>query len=103
MIARLGSLLYDAIRPLDFLARWRTGDEFLILLGNTSVDQAIQLGNRLLDAVSSGSKEWTYPITISIGVAGYPDHGKMLEGLIHQAELGLSKAKDQGKNQVCVK
>ena len=103
MIARLGGLLHDAIRPLDFLARWRTGDEFLILLGNTSVDQAIQLGNRLLDAVSSGSKGWTYPITISIGVAGYPDHGKTQEGLIHQAELGLCKAKDQGKNQVCVK
>ena len=102
MIARLGGLLRDVIRPLDFLARWRTGDEFLILLDNTSVDQAVQLGNRLLDAVSSGSKEWTYPITISIGVSGYPDHGNSITELIHQAELGLSKAKDQGKNQVYV-
>jgi diguanylate cyclase (GGDEF)-like protein len=103
MIARVGALLQGAIRPQDFLARWRTGDEFLILLGNTSVDQAVQLGNRLLETVSNGSQDWIYPITISMGVAGYPDHGEILEALIHQAELGLSKAKDQGKNQVCVK
>jgi diguanylate cyclase (GGDEF)-like protein len=102
MIARLGGLLKDLMRPLDFLARWRTGDEFLILFGNTSVDQAVQLGGRLLEAVSSGSKEWTYPVTISIGVSGYPDHGNSIKELIHQAELGLGKAKDQGKNQVCV-
>ena len=102
MIARLGGLLKDVMRPLDFLARWRTGDEFLILLGNTSVDQAVHMGGRLLEAVSSGSKDWTYPVTISIGVSGYPDHGNSIKELVHQAELGLGKAKDQGKNQVCV-
>ena len=102
MIARLGALLKDAIRPLDFLSRWRTGDEFLILLGNTSTDQVVLLGNRLLDIVSKGSQDWIYPITISIGVSRYPDHGDTLDKLIHHAELGLRKAKDQGKNQVCV-
>jgi len=103
MIARLGGLLHDAIRPLDFLARWRTGDEFLILLGNTSVDQAVQLGNRLLDSVSKGSQDWTYPITISIGVSLYPDHGNSMDELVHQAEMGLGQAKNGGKNQVFVK
>ena len=102
MIAKLGRLLRDAIRPEDFLARWRTGDEFVILLENTPLEGAVHLGNRLLEAVSRGSRDWIYPITISIGVAGYPDHGKSLEKLVHQAEFGLSKAKDQGKNQVCI-
>jgi diguanylate cyclase (GGDEF)-like protein len=102
MIARLGVLLQGALRSQDFLARWRTGDEFLILLGDASVDQAVQLGNRLLGTVSNGSQDWTYPITISIGVSGYPDHGYTITELIHHAELGLSKAKEQGKNQVCV-
>jgi diguanylate cyclase (GGDEF)-like protein len=102
MIARLGGLLQDALRPTDFIARWRTGDEFVILLENTSLDRAVQLGNRLLTAVSNGSHDWIYPITISIGVSGYPEHGNTIDKLIHKAELGLSKAKDQGKNQVCV-
>jgi len=103
MIARLGGLLHDAIRPLDFLARWRTGDEFLILLGNTSVDQAVQLGNRLLDSVSKGSQDWIYPITISIGVSLFPDHGNLMDELVHHAEMGLGQAKNGGKNQVFVK
>jgi diguanylate cyclase (GGDEF)-like protein len=102
MIARLGGILRDAIRPDDFLARWRTGDEFVILLGTSTEDQAIVLGNRLLETVSSGSQEWTYPITISIGISTFPDHGITINDLIHHAELGLSKAKDQGKNQVYV-
>jgi len=47
MIARLGRVLGDEMRPSDFLARWRTGDEFIILFGDTSVDQAIPLADRL--------------------------------------------------------
>ncbi|MGB2965705.1 MAG: diguanylate cyclase [Anaerolineales bacterium] len=102
MIARLGRVLGDEMRPSDFLARWRTGDEFIILLGDTSVDQAIPLANRLREVVIDGSLDWTYPITISIGVAGFPVHGNSLEMLVHQAELGLGQAKKRGKNQVII-
>lgn len=102
MIARLGRVLGDEMRPSDFLARWRTGDEFIILLGDTSVDQAISLANRLREVVIHASQDWMYPITISIGVAGFPDHGNSIEELVHQAELGLGQAKKHGKNQVFV-
>ena len=102
MIARLGQVLGDEMRPSDFLARWRTGDEFIILLGDTTVDQAIPLANRLREAVIDASQNWTYPITISIGVAGFPNHGNSNEELVHQAELGLGQAKKDGKNQVFV-
>lgn len=102
MIARLGAILAGEMRPSDFVARWRTGDEFLILLPDTSLDQATVVGDRLRAAVIAGSQEWEIPVTISIGIAGYPDHGSSLTDLIQQAERGLKKAKDQGKNQVCV-
>ena len=102
MITRLGKVLADEMRPTDFVARWRTGDEFLVLLPDTIIDQSIRVGDRLREAVITGSKDWEIPITISIGVAGYPEQGKTVEDLIHQAEKGLKKAKDQGKNQVCV-
>ena len=102
MIARLGRVLGDEMRPSDFLARWRTGDEFIILFGDTSVDQAIPLANRLREVVIHASQDWTFPITISIGVAGFPDHGNSIEELVHQAELGLGQAKKHGKNQVFV-
>jgi diguanylate cyclase (GGDEF)-like protein len=102
MIARLGSVLEDKLRSTDFIARWRTGDEFLILLDDTTVDQAIPLANRLRETVIKASQDWTYPITISIGAAGYPDHGNTMPELIHQAELGLGQAKKHGKDQVFV-
>ena len=103
MIARLGQVLRDEMRPSDYVARWRTGDEFLILMGETSIDQAVKVGERLCKAVWSVSQDWTYPVTISIGAAGFPDHGSTLNELINQAELGLHQAKGAGKNQVCVK
>ncbi len=102
MITRLGQILADEMRPTDFVARWRTGDEFLILLPDTTPDLARKVGDRFREAVISGSTDWEIPVTISIGVAGYPDHGLTMDDLIHKAELGLKKAKDQGKNQVCL-
>lgn len=102
MIARLGKILADEMRPTDFVARWRTGDEFLVLLKDTASEQALRVGDRLREAVIAGSQDWEIPITISIGVSGYPEHGRTMEELIHQAELGLKKAKEQGKNQVCI-
>ncbi len=102
MIGRLGKVLAGEMRPTDFVARWRTGDEFLILLPDTAIEQAVLVGNRLRESVIAGSQDWEIPVTISIGVSGYPEHGKTIAELIQQAEKGLKKAKDQGKNQVCV-
>ena len=102
MIARLGQVLANEMRPTDFVARWRTGDEFLVVLPDATAEQALQVGDRLRQAVIGGSREWEIPVTISIGVAAYPDSGRTMERLIHQAELGLKKAKEQGKDRVCI-
>jgi diguanylate cyclase (GGDEF)-like protein len=102
MINRLGGVLKDQMRPSDYLARWRTGDEFLILLQDTSIEQAISIAELVRESVIEDSEDWAYPITISTGVTGYPAHGDTTEELLHQAELGLQKAKISGKNQVCV-
>lgn len=102
MIARLGSVLRDEMRPGDFLARWRSGDEFLALLERTSIDLAVQIAKRLRERVIKASQDWTYPITISIGIAGYPEQGRRISDLIHQAETALNHAKQSGKNQAFV-
>ncbi|MGD8751280.1 MAG: diguanylate cyclase [Anaerolineales bacterium] len=99
MIERLGTVLKNQLRHSDFLARWRTGDEFLVLLQDTTIEQAISTANQLRISVIEASQDWTYPITISIGVAGYPNHGKTGEELTHQAEVALIQAKNSGKNR----
>lgn len=102
MISQLGATLRDEMRPEDFLARWRSGDEFLILLDSTSTELAVQIANRLREKVIEASQDWTYPITISIGIASYPEHGATIPDLIHRAELALNHAKNSGKDRVSV-
>jgi diguanylate cyclase (GGDEF)-like protein len=100
MIQRLGDTLRDQLRPGDFLARWRVGDEFLVLLPSTPLGQAAAVGRRLCQAVQQASESWPLPVTISIGVAEYPRHGTDETGLMHQAEAANDRAKALGKNCV---
>jgi diguanylate cyclase (GGDEF)-like protein len=102
MIHRLGLVLHTRLRPGDFLARWRVGDEFLVLLPNSLSQQGMQIGERLCASLREASREWPIPVTISIGVASYPQHGETADRLIDQAMLALERAKEAGKNQVCL-
>ena len=100
MIQRLGATIQRNLRPGDFLARWRVGDEFLVLLPETDCQQAIRVGKRLCNAVVKASQEWFIPVSVSIGLASYPDHGSHPEVLLKQAEEANERAKRAGKNQV---
>ncbi len=102
MIQRLGKSLDGELRPMDFIARWRTGDEFLVLLRDTSPKYSMPIAERLSQAVHDVSQEWEFPITVSIGVAGHPEHGRSSKELLHNVELALDRAKNSGKNQVIV-
>ena len=90
------------LRSSDFLARWRTGDEFLILLPQTETIGALKLAERLCQAIDEDSSAWRFRTSISIGVAIYPDHGKTVQDLLAAAEWGLEEAKRLGKNRVIV-
>lgn len=101
-IYQIGQTLLGQLRKGDFLARWRTGDEFVILLPNTGGEQAAVIGRRLCDAIKLASREWLFPTTISIGIAVFPEHGPTVEDLLRAAERGLEEAKTKGKNQIFV-
>lgn len=99
MIDALGKTLHASLRPGDFLARWRVGDEFLIVLPNLARDHAQAISERFCAAVAHASRQWRFPVTISIGVAVFPDHGTTSAALLERAEAGLKQAKDSGKNK----
>ena len=100
MILRLGAALREQLRPGDFLARWRVGDEFLVILPSTPAAQAIAVGERLCQAVQRAAQDWILPVTVSVGIAGYPEHGDQESQLLRQAEAANDRAKSQGKNRV---
>lgn len=100
MLQHLCRTLRERLRPSDFLARWRVGDEFLVLLPHTAMEQGVMLGERLRTTVYDKSQSWPFPVTISIGVASYPQHGTTIEALLQAGEYAQERAKAQGKNCV---
>ena len=100
MIRDMCAVYKENVRPSDFVARWRAGDEFIVILPDTSIEGAKIIGERFRLAVKKASQTWRFPITISIGIATYPIHGDNINSLIDKAETANKHAKDQGKDQV---
>jgi diguanylate cyclase (GGDEF)-like protein len=100
MIRDMSVILKNHVRPNDFIARWRVGDEFMVILPDTPAEGAKIMGERLRLAVKEASTAWRFPTTISIGIASYPTHGENINSLIDKAESANKRAKDQGKDQV---
>lgn len=100
MIRELSSIINNSLRKNDKVFRWLTGDEFLVVLPNVDEELAYKLAERTRLAVEEKTKDWIYPVTISIGVAHYTDENCDIENIINQAEKANSFAKNLGKNRV---
>jgi two-component system, cell cycle response regulator len=104
LLRRLAQVLNSALRGTDLLARYG-GEEFAALLPETSKTVAGQVAERMRSAVETelnGDARWTQRITISIGVATYPDDGKTGEQALEAADQALYVAKHQGRNRVVI-
>jgi diguanylate cyclase (GGDEF)-like protein len=99
MIRNLGKTLSQHLRPGDFLARWRVGDEFFIILPDTSGEKAMLVAERLRSAVGVEARNWKIPISVSIGIADFPVKGTNSQDLLYAAEHAEKQAKEGGKNQ----
>ena len=102
VIRKISATLGAALRPDDYLGRWRMGDEFIVILPSTGVEQAAAVAERLRSSVEHASQAWLYPTSISIGLAYYPKHGSTANELLEAAEAALKQAKSSGKNRVLV-
>lgn len=99
----LAKTLQASVRDVDIVARYG-GEEFLIALPETSLERARRLAERLRGTVeelripAEGGTE--VAMTISIGVATYPDHADSFAGLVARADEALYAAKQAGRNRV---
>lgn len=100
MIRKISAVLSEKLRPGDFLARWRSGDEFMAILPDTSGESGRVVGERFRLSVKDASLNWMFPITITTGVATYPEHGSDVESMVDAAEKAMKQGKDEGKDQV---
>lgn len=102
MIRKISAVLSEKLRPGDFLARWRSGDEFVAILPNTSAEGGRIVGERFRSSIKEASLTWMFPITITTGVATYPASGSDVDSIVDAAEKAMKKGKDAGKDQVIV-
>lgn len=92
----------EVIRESDLLFRYG-GDEFAILLPETSEEGAHILAERLREKINMleiKSTEHSRVLSVSIGGAIFPKNGSSKANLIKSADLALLKAKKSSKNQV---
>ena len=99
VLARVGRLLEQKCRQSNVVARYG-GDEFIILMPETGIEQAQVLAERLRLWLATDAMLEEHHITGSFGVASFPAHGFSMEDLIRVADAGMYAAKHAGGNQV---
>ena len=106
LLRTLGQILKKNLRKSDLIARYG-GDEFVITLPETAKAQTRTVAEKICEFVSNYRFEGreTQPlgkVTLSIGVASYPEDGTDGSSLIQCADQALYQAKKNGRDQVCV-
>lgn len=105
VLRQVAQTLKKNSRTTDYVCRYG-GEEMSIILPNTTAEEALFNANRINKAIADrdfqlNSTE-TGKVTISVGVATYPDNAQTPQDLIEWADKGLYYAKEHGRNQVHV-
>jgi len=102
VLAAVGAALRSCLRASDFAGRFG-GEELLVLLPETTAQEALALTERIRDMIASIRVQGVErAITVSIGVADLIQHGGDASGLLRQADRALYTAKATGRNRVVI-
>lgn len=102
LIKSLAQVLQDSVRETDILARYG-GDEFVVMLPETNDETAIEIAERIREAVENTSFSTDgnrVSSTLSIGIACYPADSEKTEEIIKIADKALYESKHRGKNTI---
>ncbi len=100
ILCAVASLLKKFVRGDDLVVRWG-GEEFIVFLWNTSIEQAFTVAERICKAVRDCELPHGAQITVSIGCSGTDDVNEVSR-LVAAADNALYQAKHAGKDRVYV-
>jgi diguanylate cyclase (GGDEF)-like protein/PAS domain S-box-containing protein len=105
LLRGLGDLLKRSTRGQDIACRFG-GEEFALVLTEANLNGAMQRAEILRQQVKELSVEYggqlLSSISVSIGVAIYPEHGSSMVDVLRAADQALYRAKREGRDRVCV-
>ncbi len=117
MLSQMGVVIKDAVREVDVVARYG-GDEFVLVLLGADVETGRTIAERVRERVAAhrfrtetgkeGGKEGekgfgdTVHVTVSIGLAAFPENATTKEQLLRMADETMYSSKKSGKNRVTV-
>jgi diguanylate cyclase (GGDEF)-like protein len=100
VISSVAGLVKESLRPYDIAGRYG-GEEFMILLPNTNLPDALIVAQRILESVSGtvvSTEKGQLLVTVSIGGASLNDGDVALTALLERADQALLSAKADGRN-----
>ena len=105
-LRQIAGVLQSKSRKFDTVARYG-GEEFAIVMPNTTKENARLFSERLRNEVEKfyagpNSNSMQKPLTISCGVASFPEDANAKDELISNADIALYEAKKAGKNRTCI-
>lgn len=104
LLVNLASILKERLREMDCLARLG-GDEFAIVMSGVDEHHAMLVANQLRELIKQNvsiREGEPIGITASIGIALFPKHSEQAGMLSSYADIALYRAKEEGRNRVCV-
>jgi diguanylate cyclase (GGDEF)-like protein len=101
LLKSLAGMIEESLRTIDIAARFG-GDEFVAIFPQTPKVDAIQITNRLKEKIDRdlGRYHGEMPLTVSMGLATYPDDASSIMELIEKTDQALYLAKKGGGNRV---
>ncbi|TQV87589.1 transporter substrate-binding domain-containing diguanylate cyclase [Aliikangiella coralliicola] len=100
VLKKIAQTIQSNLRTNDFLGRWG-GEEFLIICPSTDIDKAQLVAKKLRSTLANTEFSPLGKVTASFGVAGW-ENGESQESIISRADSALYRAKDSGRNKVCI-
>ena len=104
VLCALAAELARRVRDSDLVGRFG-GEEFVVLLPKATAEEACRIAERLrrgAGVVQVLAGDTIVGVTISIGIAALGEHGRDLFELLAAADLALYRAKDTGRDRVCL-
>ena len=101
-LRRVAALVQRTVRSTDIAFRYG-GEELAVLLPSCAKDQAVGVAEKVRLAVGSGTQRpsrFGARTTVSVGVATFPEDGRVARGLVDTADAALYQAKALGRDRV---